>query len=65
MTTEEFIEKLNEIQKMKCESQILDLKRAKQGCLKRLYATLSSFSNQDDEGIIIFGINKKYRSVIR
>lgn len=31
----------------------------------RLYATLSSFFNQDDGGIIIFGINKKYRSVIR
>lgn len=59
MTTEEFIEKLNEIQKMKCESQILELKSAKIGCPKRLYDTLSSFSNQDDGGVIIFGIDEE------
>ncbi|MDO4303256.1 MAG: ATP-binding protein [Bacillota bacterium] len=58
MTTEEFIEKLNEIQKIKCESQILELKSARMGCPKRLYDTLSSFSNQDDGGIIIFGIDE-------
>lgn len=59
MTVEEFIEKLNEIQKVKCESQILELKSAKMGCPKRLYDTLSSFSNQDDGGIIIFGIDEE------
>jgi ATP-dependent DNA helicase RecG len=45
MTAEEFDEKLNEIQKMKCESQTLELKSAGMGCPKRLYDTLSSFSN--------------------
>lgn len=59
MTAEEFIEKLNEIQKMKCESQILELKSAKLGCPRRLYDTLSSFSNQDDGGILIFGIDEE------
>lgn len=59
MITEELIEKLNEIQKIKCESQILELKSANLGCPKRLYDTLSSFSNQDDGGIIIFGIDEE------
>lgn len=59
MTFEELNEKLNEIQKMKCESQILELKSAKMGCPKRLYDTLSSFSNQDDGGVMIFGIDEE------
>lgn len=59
MTGEELIEKLNEIQKMKCETQTLELKSAGKGCPKRLYDTLSSFSNQDEGGIIIFGIDEK------
>jgi len=58
MTTEELIEKLKEIQKMKCETQTIELKSAEQGCPKRLYDSLSSFSNQDDGGIIIFGIDE-------
>jgi len=52
MTTEELIEKLNYIQKIKCETQTIELKSANQGCPKRLYDTLSSFSNQDEGGII-------------
>ena len=59
MTAEELCEKLKKIQKMKCESQTLELKTAKDGCPKRLYDTLSSFSNQDDGGTIIFGIDEK------
>ncbi len=59
MTADEFIEKLIEIQKVKCESQILELKSARSGCPKRLYDTLSSFSNQDDGGILIFGIDEE------
>ena len=59
MTTEELYDKLKLIQKMKCETQNLELKSAEQGCPKRLYDSLSSFSNQDDGGIIVFGIIKK------
>ena len=59
MTSEELYEKLNLIQKMKCESQILELKSAEKGCPKRLYDSLSSFSNQDDGGIIIFGVDEQ------
>ena len=60
MTTEELIEKLNEIQKMKCETQTLELKSAEHGCPKRLYDSLSSFSNQDEGGIIVFGIDEEH-----
>lgn len=59
MTTEELMEKLELIQKMKCETQTLELKSAENGCPKRLYDSLSSFSNQDEGGIIIFGIDEK------
>lgn len=60
MTTEELYEKLKFIQKMRCETQELELKSAEHGCPKRLYDTLSSFSNQDDGGIIIFGVDEDH-----
>ena len=58
MTREELLDKLEEIQKMKCEMQTLEIKAAAKGCPQRLYDTLSSFSNQDEGGIIIFGIDE-------
>ena len=58
MTTEELYDKLKLIQKMKCKTQNLELKSAEQGYPKRLYDSLSSFSNQDDGGIIVFGIDE-------
>ena len=60
MTTEELMEKLELIQKMKCETSTLEIKSAEQGYPQRLYDTLSSFSNQDDGGIIIFGVDEKH-----
>lgn len=59
MTAEELFKKLSEIQKMKCETQIREIKSAEQGCPTCLYDTLSSFSNQDEGGIIFFGIDEK------
>lgn len=59
MTNEELKDKLKEIQKMKCETQTLEIKSAEFGCPKRLFDTLSSFSNQDEGGIIIFGIDEE------
>lgn len=56
MITDELKELLKSIQKNKCESQVLELKRAEFECPKRLYDTLSSFSNQDTGGTIVFGI---------
>ncbi len=58
MTQEEFSEKLNEIQKKKCEEPTLEIKSAAKGCPKRLYDTLSAFSNQDDGGVIVFGVDE-------
>ena len=65
MTSEELFEKLELIQRLKCETPTLEIKSAEQGCPKHLYDSLSSFSNQDDGGIIIFGVDEKqnYREV--
>ena len=59
MTKEELLEKLNEINLHKCETQTLEVKAAEFGCPKRLYDTLSSFSNQDEGGIIVFGVDEE------
>lgn len=59
MTREELLEKLDLIQKLKCETATLELKGAAEGCPKRLYDSLSSFSNQDEGGVIVFGIDEK------
>lgn len=59
MTTEELIEQLETIQKNKCETSTLEIKSAQKGCPKHLYDSLSSFSNQDDGGVIVFGIDEK------
>lgn len=59
MTIEEFNDILNKIQNIRCETQTLELKNASGGCPKRLYDTLSSFSNQNDGGIIIFGVDEE------
>ena len=59
MTNEELLTLLDKIQSFKCETQTLELKAARGGCPQRLYDTLSSFSNQDDGGIIVFGIDEQ------
>lgn len=58
MIKEELLSKLEEIQKMKCETQTMEIKAAAKGCPQRLYDTLSSFSNQDEGGVIFFGIDE-------
>ena len=59
MTGEELKDLLKIIQRTKCETQTLELKSASVDCPKKLFDTLSSFSNQDDGGIIVFGINEE------
>lgn len=59
MTGEELKDLLKTIQRTKCETQTLELKSANVDCPKKLFDTLSSFSNQDDGGIIVFGINEE------
>lgn len=58
MLVEELIKLVKNIKKNKSESQNIEIKAANQGTPKRLYDTLSSFSNQDSGGIIIFGIDE-------
>lgn len=59
MQTEELKKLVFEIKKHKTEKQDIELKAAASGCPSRIFDTLSSFSNQDDGGIIIFGIDEK------
>lgn len=59
MTNEELLDMLIDIQGRKCETQMLEIKAAEKGCPKRLYDTLSGFSNQDDGGTIIFGVDEE------
>lgn len=49
---------VDKIQKSQAEFQTVEVKRAQNGVPERLYDTLSSFSNQDDGGVIIFGIHE-------
>lgn len=62
MTEEELQGFIKKVQMMQCESQVLELKAAHEGCPKRLYDTLSAFSNQDT-GYEAF--RKKYQDDIR
>ena len=50
MLKNELIELIDNIIKKKAESQNLEVKSAHKGTPKRLYDTLSSFSNQDGGG---------------
>lgn len=58
MITEELVELTHWILEKKTETQILEVKAAHGGCPKKLYDTLSSFSNQDGGGTILFGIDE-------
>ncbi len=56
---------INDVIAKKAESQTIEIKSAEHGCPTRLFDTLSSFSNQDDGGIIIFGIDEKDNFAIK
>ena len=59
MLSEELLILIKKIHEIKAESQNIEVKSAHNGCPKRLYDTLSSFSNQDGGGVIIFGLDEK------
>lgn len=50
---------IEKIQRKKCEEQIVEVKAAHGGCPDKLYDTISSFSNQDEGGTIVFGLDEK------
>lgn len=58
MLANELLELTKRVCKQKAETQTLELKSAHVDCPKRLYDTLSSFSNQDSGGILLFGVDE-------
>ena len=58
MVETELKEPLVKIQARKCEEQIVEVKAAHKGCPEKLYDTLSSFSNQDRGGMLVFGLDE-------
>ncbi len=50
---------IDKIKNAKAEFQTVEVKRSQNGVTEKLYDTLSSFSNQDDGGVIVFGIYEK------
>lgn len=59
MLKEDLIELVRQIQTIQSETNNVECKSAAQGCPKKLYDTLSSFSNQTGGGTILFGINEE------
>lgn len=59
MLTNELVELVGMIRRQKAEGQNIEVKAAEKGCPQKLYDTLSSFSNQDLGGTIVFGIDEK------
>jgi len=58
MTPEEIKKVLEFVCRNKTETQTLEIKEASGGVPSNLYDTLSSFSNQDDGGVILFGVSE-------
>lgn len=58
MLSEELVDLVMHTVHLKAESQTIEVKAAHQGCPRRLYDTLSAFSNQDGGGILIFGVDE-------
>ncbi|WP_044090569.1 ATP-binding protein [Bifidobacterium reuteri] len=56
----ELTQLVKKVQDLQAESQTIELKAANHGCPTKLYDTLSAFSNQDNGGIIIFGIDEAH-----
>lgn len=65
MQTEALKRLVCDIQVKKTETQTIELKSAGHGCPTRLFDTLSSFSNQDEGGVIVFGIDENDDFVVK
>ncbi len=59
MQTDALKELVADIRSKKSESQNIEVKTAEKGCPTRLFDTLSSFSNQDEGGVIVFGLDER------
>lgn len=58
MQPKELKDLVSQIQLLNSETQTVEVKSAHEGCPRRLYDTLSGFSNQDEGGIILFGLDE-------
>lgn len=65
MEKKELKDYIDYIQEIQSETEDIEVKAAHKGCPKRLYDTLSSFSNRAGGGVIIFGLdeNKNFEVV--
>ena len=59
MIEEELHQLINKIQHRGCEWQTTEVKAARHGCPEKLYDTISAFANQDDGGVLVFGLDEK------
>ena len=50
---------IEKVQRRGCEGQTLEIKSAHKECPAKLYDTLSAFANQDDGGVLLFGLDEK------
>ncbi len=59
MQAEDLLKLVEHVQHFQCEFQNIEVKSAREGCPTRLYDSLSGFSNQDNGGILLFGLDEK------
>lgn len=59
MIEQDLHELIKTVQHRGCEGQTTEVKAAHLGCPKRLYDTISAFSNQDDGGVLLFGLDEQ------
>jgi ATP-dependent DNA helicase RecG len=57
----ELKEVIDLVQRIKAETAGIEVKAAHVDCPKKLYDTLSSFSNRDEGGILLFGLDEEQR----
>lgn len=50
---------IEQIRTRGCEGQTTEVKAARGGCPEKLYDTISSFSNQDSGGVMVFGLDER------
>ena len=58
MQIDDLIELAKRVQAQQAEAQTVEVKAAHRGCPSKLRDTLSSFSNQNSGGILLFGLDE-------
>lgn len=59
MIEDELHELIEKVRRRGCEWQTTEVKAAHRGCPERLYDTISAFSNQNDGGVMLFGLDER------